>query len=64
VWQLAEAIAASQWQEIRTMEAVSRDRLVNIAEVRLEPVGDSGASGTAPFEEVNGGVSYGDDIRL
>jgi uncharacterized protein (DUF305 family) len=57
VRQLAEAIAASQRQEIRTMEAMSREHLVNFARIHLEPVGDSGVSGTATFEETAGRVS-------
>jgi uncharacterized protein (DUF305 family) len=56
VRQLAEAIAASQRQEIRTMEAMSEDQLINFAQVHLAPVGDSGVSGTTTFEEANGGV--------
>jgi uncharacterized protein (DUF305 family) len=56
VRQLAEAIEASQRQEIRTMEAMSREHLVNFARVRFEPVGGSRVSGTATFEESDGGV--------
>jgi uncharacterized protein (DUF305 family) len=56
VRQLAGAIAASQRQEIRTMKEMSREQLVNFARLRLEPVDDSGVSGTATFEEVAGGV--------
>jgi uncharacterized protein (DUF305 family) len=56
VRQLAGANAASQRQEIRTMEAMSREHLVNFARLRLEPVDDSGVSGTATFKEVDGGA--------
>jgi uncharacterized protein (DUF305 family) len=56
VRELAGAIAASQRQEIRTMEAMSEELMVNFARLRLEPVGDSSASGTATFEESDGGV--------
>jgi hypothetical protein len=35
---------------------VSRDRLVAFAEVPLVTIESSGTSGTAPFEEVDGGV--------
>ena len=56
VRQLAQAIAASQRQEIRTMKAMLREHLVNFARLRLEPVDDSGVSGTATFEEAAGGV--------
>jgi hypothetical protein len=35
---------------------VSRDRLVAFAEVSLVTIESSGVSGTAPFEEVDGGV--------
>jgi uncharacterized protein (DUF305 family) len=63
VRQLAEAIAASQRQEIRTMEAMSREHLVNFARIHLEPVGDSGVSGTATFEEVERGVRIDLDVE-
>ncbi len=35
---------------------MSRDRLVALAEVPLVTIESSGVSGTAPFEEVDGGV--------
>ena len=63
VRQLAEAIAASQRQEIRTMEAMSREHLVNFARIHLEPVGGSGVSGTATFEEVERGVRIDLDVE-
>jgi uncharacterized protein (DUF305 family) len=56
VRELAGAIAASQRQEIRTMKEMSREHLVNFARLRLEPVDDSGVSGTATFEETDAGV--------
>jgi uncharacterized protein (DUF305 family) len=63
VRQLTQDIAASQRQEIRLMDSMSRDRLVNFAEVPLEPVEDSGVSGTATFEEVDGGVRVALDVN-
>ena len=63
VRQLAEAVAASQRQEIRTMKALLREHLVNFARLRLEPVDDSGVSGTATFEEVAGGVRVELDVE-
>jgi uncharacterized protein (DUF305 family) len=63
VRQLAEAIAASQRQEIHTMEAMSREHLVNFARIHLEPVGDSGVSGTATFEEIERGVRIDLDVE-
>jgi hypothetical protein len=38
------------------MEAMSEELMVNFARIRFEPVGDSGASGTATFEETDAGV--------
>jgi uncharacterized protein (DUF305 family) len=64
VRQLAEAIAASQRQEIRTMKAMSEELMVNFARIHLEPVGDSGVRGTATFDEVDaGGVRVELDIE-
>jgi uncharacterized protein (DUF305 family) len=63
VRQLAEAIAASQRQEIRTMKAMSREQLANFARLRLEPVDNSGVSGTATFEEAAGGVRVELDVE-
>jgi uncharacterized protein (DUF305 family) len=63
VRQLAEAIAASQRQEIRTMKAMSEELMVNFARIHLEPVGDSGVSGTATFEVDAGGVRVELDIE-
>ncbi len=63
VRQLAEAIAASQRQEISTMESMSREHLVNFARLRLEAVDDSGVSGTATFEEAAGGVRVELDVE-
>jgi uncharacterized protein (DUF305 family) len=56
VRQLAQAIAATQRQEIRLMDEMSRARLVGFAEVPLVTIERSGVSGTATFEEVDGGV--------
>jgi uncharacterized protein (DUF305 family) len=56
VRQLAKAIAASQRQEIRLMDEMSHERLIRFAEVPLETIEGSGVSGTATFEEVDGGV--------
>ena len=56
VRQLAKAIAATQRQEIRLMDEMSRDRLIGFAEVPLVTIKSSGVSGTATFEEVDGGV--------
>jgi uncharacterized protein (DUF305 family) len=63
VRELAQAIAASQRQEIRTMKAMSREHLVNFARIPFEPVGDSGLSGTATFEEVDGGIRVDLDVE-
>jgi len=63
VRQLAQAIAASQRQEIRTMKAMSREHLVNFARLRLEAVDDSSVSGTATFEEAAGGVRVKLDVE-
>jgi uncharacterized protein (DUF305 family) len=63
VRQLAQAIVASQRQEIRTMKEMSREQLVNFARIRLEPVEDSGVSGTATFEEVADGVGVKLDVE-
>jgi uncharacterized protein (DUF305 family) len=63
VRELAEAIAASQRQEIRTMESMSREHLVNFARLRLEPVDDSDVSGTATFEEAASGVRVELDVE-
>jgi hypothetical protein len=60
---LAEAIVATQRQEIRSMEAMSRDRLVTFAEIPLETVGDSGVSGTVTVDEVDGGVRVDLDVE-
>ena len=63
VEELAEAIAASQRQEIHTMKAMSREHMVNFARIAFEPVGASGLSGTATFEEVDGGVRVDLDVK-
>src|ERR671921_780680 len=47
----------------RTMEAMSREHLVNFARIHLEPVGGSGVSGTATFEEVERGVRIDLDVE-
>jgi uncharacterized protein (DUF305 family) len=56
VRQLAQAIAATQRQEIRLMEEMPRDRQVRFAEVPLVTIESSGVSGSAAFEDIDGGV--------
>jgi hypothetical protein len=63
VRQLAKAIAATQRQEIRLMDEMSRDRLVGFAELPLVTIKSSGVSGTATFEEVDGGVRVDLDVE-